>query len=77
MGYAVPLRPITGIRFPGVVGNPAKRALHASSPRLKPILEPRLEDHGHVIHDKYSVIRDSYGSLPLITALLYNPIINS
>ncbi|KAJ5573144.1 hypothetical protein N7450_010128 [Penicillium hetheringtonii] len=28
--------------------------------KLKPILEPRLEDHGQLIHDKYSVIRDDY-----------------
>ncbi|KAJ5929760.1 Arrestin-like N-terminal [Penicillium verhagenii] len=37
-----------------------KRSFHTSSSRLKPILEPRLEDHGHVIRDKYSMIRDSY-----------------
>ncbi|KAJ5580184.1 uncharacterized protein N7459_006169 [Penicillium hispanicum] len=36
------------------------RRLHASPHRPRPILEPRLEDHGRVIHDKYSVIRDRY-----------------
>lgn len=38
-----------------------QRAIHTSPQRLKPILEPRLEDHGQIIHDKYSVIRDNYG----------------
>jgi hypothetical protein len=37
------------------------RAIHTSARRLKPILEPRLEDHGRVIHDEYSLIRDKYG----------------
>lgn len=40
----------------------ARRGFHASPRRLKPILEPRLEDHGKVIHDEYSVIRDHYSS---------------
>ncbi|KAJ5698161.1 hypothetical protein N7462_000166 [Penicillium macrosclerotiorum] len=37
------------------------RTFHAS-PRSgpKPFLEPRLEDHGRVIHDQYSVLRDQY-----------------
>lgn len=39
------------------------RWYHASPYRPRPSLEPRLEDHGRVIHDEYSVIRDKYGKL--------------
>lgn len=54
----------------GVIRNPPKRTFHASSRWNKPILDPRLEDHGHVIHDKYSVIRDKYGLLSFPYQLL-------
>lgn len=43
-----------------LTANTTHRAIHTSPNRLKPILEPRLEDHGQLIHDKYSVIRDDY-----------------
>ncbi|KAJ5273871.1 hypothetical protein N7478_008996 [Penicillium angulare] len=64
MGHAVPSMvlstSITRTCGHGIIRNPSKRAFHSFSRRDKPILDPRLEDHGHVIHDKYSVIRDSY-----------------
>lgn len=73
MGCAVPLRSSissrTNICTNVSLKSPTKRTFHASSRRDKPILEPRLEDHGHVIHDKYSTIRDSYGSFFSITPL--------
>ncbi|KAJ5659032.1 hypothetical protein N7507_005483 [Penicillium longicatenatum] len=47
-------------RLPQAICISKKRTFHASSCTLKPILEPRLEDQGQVIHDKYSDIRDSY-----------------
>ncbi|KAJ5895573.1 Arrestin-like N-terminal [Penicillium taxi] len=38
-----------------------RQAFHSYHPNLKPSLEPRLEDDGHVIiDDKYSVLRDKY-----------------
>lgn len=39
---------------------PGRKGYHATSYRPKG-LEPRLEDHGRVIHDEYSIIRDQYG----------------
>lgn len=39
------------------------RQYHASSYRPSPGFDPRLEDHGRVIHDEYSVIREKYGKL--------------
>lgn len=39
----------------------ARRTFHATSRNPSPTLEPRLEDHGRVIRDEYSVIRDKYG----------------
>ncbi|KAJ5810590.1 uncharacterized protein N7503_002808 [Penicillium pulvis] len=50
------------IRLPQSTCNSTKRALHASSCRPKPIFEPRLEDDGLLIHDKYSEIREKYDS---------------
>lgn len=41
-----------------------RRAFHAWTSRAKSFLEPRLEDHGRVIRDEYSVIRDNYGPYP-------------
>jgi hypothetical protein len=38
-----------------------RRLFHTSLRIPSPILEPRLEDHGRVIRDEYSVIRDKYG----------------
>ncbi|KAJ5311136.1 hypothetical protein N7476_006996 [Penicillium atrosanguineum] len=40
----------------------ARRNFHATSRSPSPILEPRLEDHGRVIRDEYSVIRDKYAA---------------
>ncbi|KAJ6104140.1 hypothetical protein N7523_010460 [Penicillium sp. IBT 18751x] len=40
----------------------ARRTFHATSRNPSPILEPRLEDHGRVIRDEYSVIRDKYAA---------------
>lgn len=37
------------------------RLYHGSPCRPRPSLEPRLEDHGKVIVDEYSIIRDKYG----------------
>lgn len=45
------------VRYPG------HREYHATRHRWNPSLEPRLEDHGRVIHDEYSIIRDHYGLL--------------
>ncbi|CAG7935124.1 unnamed protein product [Penicillium nalgiovense] len=36
------------------------RWYHGSPCRPRPLLEPRLEDHGKVIVDEYSIIRDQY-----------------
>ncbi|KAJ5981705.1 hypothetical protein N7522_013333 [Penicillium canescens] len=36
--------------------------MHLGGHRSRPSLEPRLEDHGRVIHDEYSVIRDKYAA---------------
>ncbi|CAG7917340.1 unnamed protein product [Penicillium olsonii] len=36
------------------------RAYHATPYGSRPSLEPRLEDHGRVIHDEYSIVRDHY-----------------
>ncbi|KAJ5341854.1 hypothetical protein N7541_010978 [Penicillium brevicompactum] len=36
------------------------RGYHATPYRSRPSLEPRLEDHGRVIHDEYSIVRDKY-----------------
>lgn len=38
-----------------------RQAFHATPRIPEPFLEPRLEDHGRVIRDEYSVLRDSYG----------------
>lgn len=41
---------------------PATRQAFHATPRISnPILEPRLEDHGRVIRDEYSALRDNYG----------------
>jgi hypothetical protein len=45
------------------------RAYHASQSRPKPSLEPRLEDHGRVIIDEYSIVRDHYCMFSSIKAL--------
>lgn len=50
------------IRLPQSTCISTKRAFHASSCRPKPIFEPRLEDDGLMIHDKYSEIREKYGA---------------
>ncbi|KAJ5806885.1 hypothetical protein N7474_010477 [Penicillium riverlandense] len=42
---------------------PLRRSIH-SSIKHSSVLEPRLEDHGKVIRDEYSVIRNDYGSFP-------------
>ncbi|KAJ5734116.1 hypothetical protein N7493_002902 [Penicillium malachiteum] len=64
MEYAVATKftipAITGGYLSRAICISSRRAFHASSVRLKPILDPRLEDHGHVIHDKYSTIREKY-----------------
>ncbi|KAJ5201525.1 uncharacterized protein N7498_006188 [Penicillium cinerascens] len=39
-----------------------RQAFHATPRNPKPILEPRLEDHGRVIRDEYSVLRDNYAA---------------
>ncbi|CAI7651911.1 unnamed protein product [Penicillium discolor] len=38
------------------------RLYHGSPCRPRPSLEPRLEDHGKVIVDEYSIIRDKYAA---------------
>ncbi|KAJ6185080.1 Arrestin-like N-terminal [Penicillium mononematosum] len=38
------------------------RRYHGSPCRPRPSLEPRLEDHGKVIVDEYSIIRDKYAA---------------
>ncbi|KAJ5312966.1 hypothetical protein PENANT_c018G06815 [Penicillium antarcticum] len=58
------------VRMPNVLGKPSvayvsyvylnNRRYHASPYRPNPSLEPRLEDHGKVIVDEYSVIREKY-----------------
>jgi hypothetical protein len=40
-----------------------RKGYHATPHSSKPSLEPRLEDHGRVIHDEYSIVRDHYGLL--------------
>jgi triacylglycerol lipase len=57
----LPTKQMISCRLPQAICISTKRTFHASSRTLKPILEPRLEDHGQLIHDKYSDIRDSYG----------------
>ncbi|CAG8366349.1 unnamed protein product [Penicillium salamii] len=47
--------------FPSFVCHAGHRAYHATPQGSRPSLEPRLEDHGRVIHDEYSIIRDQYG----------------
>lgn len=44
------------------VTNFKRRTYHSSQKSSGSILEPRLEDHGRVIHDQYSVVRDRYGA---------------
>ncbi|KAJ5730968.1 uncharacterized protein N7483_005476 [Penicillium malachiteum] len=64
MEYAVAAKvatpAISGRNISRAICFSSRRAFHASSARQNPILEPRLEDHGHVIHDKYSTIREKY-----------------
>lgn len=43
---------------------PWQRRIHSST-KHSSILEPRLEGHGKVIRDEYSVIRADYGSFPV------------
>lgn len=65
MEYAVakkiPFTSIASISTFHMVRGSARRVLHTSAAKFDPILEPRLEDHGLAIHDKYSLIRDKYG----------------
>ncbi|CAG8063084.1 unnamed protein product [Penicillium salamii] len=48
-------------KFTPLVCHAGRRAYHATPQGSRPSLEPRLEDHGRVIHDEYSIIRDQYG----------------
>lgn len=67
MGYAVAgttARSIITYSHCSILHHSTRRAFHASTRKANPILEPRLEDHGRVIRDKYSVIREDYGPYP-------------
>lgn len=57
----IPIASIASVSASRMLRSSAKRVLHTSAAKLDPILEPRLEDHGLAIHDKYSLIRDKYG----------------
>lgn len=64
MGYAVAgttARSIVTIPRCMIPRHSTHRAFHVSARKSKSFLEPRLEDHGRVIRDEYSVIRDDYG----------------
>lgn len=64
MGYAVAgptARSIAIRRQSHLLCKYKYRSLSSSTLRSRSFLEPRLEDHGKVIRDKYSVIRDNYG----------------
>lgn len=67
MGYAAAISRTTGNHLPRRsirlrVSRFKRRTYHSSQKSSGSILEPRLEDHGRVIHDQYSVVRDRYGA---------------
>ncbi|OOQ87380.1 triacylglycerol lipase [Penicillium brasilianum] len=67
MGYAAAISRKTGNHLARYficqrVAHSSHRTYHSSQKSSGSILEPRLEDHGRVIHDQYSVVRDSYAA---------------
>ncbi|OQD72549.1 hypothetical protein PENDEC_c020G03021 [Penicillium decumbens] len=61
MGYAGAIPRISNKAHRHITVNlTTRRPFHATSRNRNPIFEPRLEDHGRVIRDEYSKIRDSY-----------------
>lgn len=67
MGYAAAISRTTGhalARRPICRGvtHFTPRTYHSSQQTSSSILEPRLEDHGRVIHDQYSKVRADYGA---------------
>ncbi|CAI7576390.1 unnamed protein product [Penicillium glandicola] len=52
--------PIACYSYAQTVYHSNNRWYHGSSCRRGPSLDPRLEDHGRVIIDEYSIIRDKY-----------------
>ncbi|CRL23289.1 unnamed protein product [Penicillium camemberti] len=53
---------ITRYSYGQTVCHSNNRWYHESPYRPRPSLEPRLEDHGKVIVDEYSIIRDKYAA---------------
>ncbi|CEJ55118.1 Putative Triacylglycerol lipase [Penicillium brasilianum] len=67
MGYAAAISRKTGNHLARCfirqrVAHSSHRTYHSSQKSSGSILEPRLEDHGRVIHDQYSVVRNSYAA---------------
>ncbi|KAJ5782122.1 hypothetical protein N7457_003896 [Penicillium paradoxum] len=76
MKYAIPTQnackwsSMTFSTYRQSVYSSPNRWYHASPCRARPILEPRLEDHGRVIYDEYSIVRDTYAApkYPIVLA---------